>query len=46
MKVRNSVKAIILDGEKILLTKNQDDDGYFFFVLAGVKITVKHFIPL
>jgi len=35
MKVRNSVKAIILDGEKILLTKNQDDEGYFFLCPGG-----------
>jgi len=35
MGVRNSVKAIILDGEKILLTKNQDDEGYFYLCPGG-----------
>ena len=35
MNVRNSVKAIILNGGKILLTKNQDDEGYFYLCPGG-----------
>lgn len=35
MNIRNSAKAIIIDGEKVLLTKNQDDDGYFYLFPGG-----------
>ena len=35
MNVRNSVKAIIVNAEKILLTKNQDIEGYFYLCPGG-----------
>lgn len=35
MYIRNSAKAIIIDGEKVLLTKNQDYDGYFYIFPGG-----------
>ena len=33
--IRNSAKAIIIQNEKILLTKNQDDLGYFYLFPGG-----------
>ncbi len=35
MHIRNSAKAIIIQGEKVLLTKNQDNDGYFYLFPGG-----------
>ncbi|MGG1482846.1 NUDIX domain-containing protein [Peribacillus castrilensis] len=35
MSIRNSAKAIIISGDKILLTKNQDDEGYFYLFPGG-----------
>ncbi len=35
MHVRNSAKAIIISGDKVLLTKNQDKDGYFYLFPGG-----------
>ncbi len=36
MTIRNSAKAIIISGEgKILLTKNQDNEGYFYLFPGG-----------
>ncbi|WP_100404098.1 NUDIX domain-containing protein [Bacillus sp. FJAT-42315] len=35
MNIRNSAKAIIIEGDKVLLTKNQDDDGYFYLFPGG-----------
>ena len=35
MQIRNSAKSIIISGEKILLTKNQDNDGYFYLFPGG-----------
>ena len=35
MHIRNSAKAIIIQGEKVLLTKNQDTDGYFYLFPGG-----------
>jgi 8-oxo-dGTP diphosphatase len=35
MHVRNSVKAIIFKGDNILLTKNQDIEGYFYLCPGG-----------
>lgn len=35
MHIRNSAKAIIISGEKVLLTKNQDNDGYFYLFPGG-----------
>ena len=35
MAIRNSAKAIIIQGEKVLLTKNQDNDGYFYLFPGG-----------
>ncbi|WP_155590820.1 NUDIX domain-containing protein [Lysinibacillus cavernae] len=33
--IRNSLKAIIIDDGKILLTKNQDPEGYFYLCPGG-----------
>jgi ADP-ribose pyrophosphatase YjhB (NUDIX family) len=33
--IRNSAKAIIIQNEKILLTKNQDDLGFFYLFPGG-----------
>lgn len=33
--IRNSVKAIIIVDGKLLLTKNQDDEGYFYLCPGG-----------
>ena len=35
MHIRNSAKAIIIQGDKVLLTKNQDNDGYFYLFPGG-----------
>lgn len=35
MNIRNSVKAISIEENKILLTKNKDDDGYFYLCPGG-----------
>ncbi|WP_454861344.1 NUDIX domain-containing protein [Peribacillus frigoritolerans] len=41
MSIRNSAKAIIICGDKVLLTKNQDNGGIFIFSLAVDKNTAK-----
>lgn len=33
--IRNSAKAIIIREDKVLLTKNQDEDGYFYLFPGG-----------
>ncbi|MBT2699176.1 NUDIX domain-containing protein [Bacillus sp. ISL-40] len=35
MHIRNSAKAIIINGDKVLLTKNQDNEGYFYLFPGG-----------
>jgi len=35
MNIRNSAKAIIFQEDKILLTKNEDDEGYFYLFPGG-----------
>ncbi|MCA1322325.1 NUDIX domain-containing protein [Bacillus tianshenii] len=35
MNIRNSAKAIIISEDKILLTKNQDNEGYFYLFPGG-----------
>jgi 8-oxo-dGTP diphosphatase len=35
MSIRNSAKAIIISSNKVLLTKNQDDDGIFYLLPGG-----------
>lgn len=35
MHIRNSAKAIIIRGDKILLTRNQDNEGYFYLFPGG-----------
>lgn len=35
MSIRNSVKAVLIKGEKVLLTKNQDQEGYFYLYPGG-----------
>jgi len=35
MSIRNSVKAIIIQGDKILLTKNEDATGIFYLLPGG-----------
>ena len=35
MSIRNSVKAIIIDNDKILLTKSKDDLGIFYLLPGG-----------
>lgn len=35
MPIRNSAKAIIMNGEKVLLTKNHDDEQAFFYLFPG-----------
>ncbi|MBW3114644.1 MULTISPECIES: NUDIX domain-containing protein [Bacillaceae] len=35
MSIRNSAKAIIIQNNKILLTKNKDDDGIFYLFPGG-----------
>ena len=33
--IRNSAKAVIIQNEKILLTKNKDDFGFFYLFPGG-----------
>ncbi|GLX69337.1 NUDIX domain-containing protein [Paenibacillus glycanilyticus] len=33
--IRNSVKAIIIQNDQILLTKNKDDEGFFYLCPGG-----------
>ena len=35
MRIRNSAKAIIIQRKMVLLTKNQDTDGYFYLFPGG-----------
>lgn len=35
MRIRNSAKAIIVNENKVLLTKNQDKEGYFYLCPGG-----------
>lgn len=35
MKIRNSAKGIVIKEDKILLTKNQDNEGYFYIYPGG-----------
>ncbi|MCJ8007824.1 NUDIX domain-containing protein [Lederbergia wuyishanensis] len=35
MNIRNSIKAIIINGENILLTKNRDHEGDFYLCPGG-----------
>ncbi|MCR2821272.1 NUDIX domain-containing protein [Lederbergia panacisoli] len=35
MQIRNSIKAIIIKGENILLTKNHDHEGIFYLCPGG-----------
>jgi 8-oxo-dGTP diphosphatase len=35
MHVRNSLKAVIIQNNRILLTKNQDEDGVFYLFPGG-----------
>ena len=35
MPIRNSAKAIIMNGEQVLLTKNHDDEQAFFYLFPG-----------
>ncbi|WP_054704232.1 NUDIX domain-containing protein [Bacillus sp. JCM 19041] len=35
MHIRNSAKAIIIKEDKLLLTKNQDKEGYFYLFPGG-----------
>lgn len=35
MMIRNSAKAVIIEVSKILLTKNQDEQGYFYLFPGG-----------
>ncbi|MBM7095194.1 NUDIX domain-containing protein [Bacillus sp. H-16] len=35
MNIRNSAKAVIISGDKVLLTKNRDRDGYFYLFPGG-----------
>ena len=35
MGIRNSAKAILVDGDQILLTKNQDEEGFFYLCPGG-----------
>ncbi|KKI90401.1 NUDIX hydrolase [Bacillus sp. SA1-12] len=35
MDIRNSVKAIIISEDKVLLTKNQDNEGFFYLYPGG-----------
>ena len=37
MKITNSIKAIIIDGAKILCNKLVDEDGTVFYTLPGGK---------
>lgn len=35
MSIRNSAKAVIAEDDKILLTKNEDSEGYFYLFPGG-----------
>lgn len=35
MHIRNSAKAIIIKEDKVLVTKNQDNEGYFYLFPGG-----------
>lgn len=35
MRIRNSAKAIIIQDSKILLTKNKDEEGFFYLFPGG-----------
>ncbi|MGG3805247.1 NUDIX domain-containing protein [Metabacillus fastidiosus] len=35
MHIRNSAKAIIISEDRVLLTKNQDNEGYFYLFPGG-----------
>jgi 8-oxo-dGTP diphosphatase len=35
MNIRNSAKAIIVNGNQILLTKNEDQEGFFYLFPGG-----------
>lgn len=35
MSIRNSAKAVIFQDKKVLLTKNLDDEGYFYLFPGG-----------
>nr|WP_317851925.1 NUDIX domain-containing protein [Planococcus sp. 4-30] len=35
MFIRNSAKAVILKDSKVLLTKNVDDEGFFYLFPGG-----------
>ncbi|EZH65273.1 NUDIX hydrolase [Bacillaceae bacterium JMAK1] len=35
MKIRNSAKAMIIQDDYVLLTKNEDHDGYFYLFPGG-----------
>ena len=35
MNIRNSAKGIIFRGEEVLLTKNLDDEGFFYLFPGG-----------
>lgn len=35
MSIRNSAKAIIISGDNVLLTKNHDNQGYFYLFPGG-----------
>lgn len=35
MAIRNSAKAVIIENSKVLLTKNKDEDGYFYLFPGG-----------
>lgn len=35
MGIRNSVKAVIIEGNHVLLTKNEDDEGVFYLFPGG-----------
>lgn len=51
MQIRNSVKALIIEDDKILLTKNQDIEGNFYLCPGGgqnmlEKIMSMHLLTL
>lgn len=35
MGIRNSAKAVIIQGSKVLMTKNQDNEGFFYLFPGG-----------
>jgi len=39
--IRNSIKVIIIENNKILLTKNKDESGIFYLLPGGVKNQVR-----